>query len=179
MKNGLLRYFCLLLYYGFARHLPASNHKFGRPFRPLRRIICAPIFEVSGCNVNVERGAFFGFGERVRIGNNSSLGENSRLAGPVNIGANVMMGPDVIILTNNHEFARTDIPMIQQGLRPISPVCIGDDVWIGARAILLPGVTIGHGAIVGAGAVVTKHVPPFAIVAGNPARIIRSRKAST
>ena len=74
-----------------------------------------------------------------------------------------------------HQFSRTDIPMRLQGHRQYQPVLIEDDVWIGARAIILPGLRIGKGAIVGAGSVVTKDVPPYAICVGNPARVIKSR----
>ena len=66
--------------------------------------------------------------------------------------------------------------MCQQGYYEEKPIVIGDDVWIGGHVIVLPGVHIGTGAIVGAGAVVTKDVPDYAVVGGNPARIIKSRK---
>jgi maltose O-acetyltransferase len=85
------------------------------------------------------------------------------------------MGPEVVIRTNNHRFDRTDIPMRIQGFSEEKPVFIGDDVWIGQRAIILPGVRVGDHAIVGAGAVVTKDVPKGAIVGGNPARVLRMR----
>lgn len=86
-----------------------------------------------------------------------------------------MMAPDVIIIGENHQFSRLDVPMRLQGYQEYPPVYIDDDVWIGARVIILPGITIGKGSILGAGSVVTKDVPPFSIVAGNPARIIRNR----
>lgn len=86
-----------------------------------------------------------------------------------------MMGPEVTILTHTHRIDRTDIPMGQQGSM-VSEVVIGDDVWIGMRAIILPGVRIGSGAVIGAGAVVTKDVPDYAVVGGVPARVIRYRK---
>jgi len=86
-----------------------------------------------------------------------------------------MMGPQVIFYTRNHTFSRTDIPMSEQGFEPTRPITICDDVWIGVRAMFLPGVTVGRGAIIGAGAVVTKDVPEWAIVAGNPARVVRFR----
>ena len=98
------------------------------------------------------------------------------LIGAVKIGKHVMMGRNVIILSQNHNYDRTDIPMDQQGLGEHRPVIIGDDVWIGACAIILPGRKIGSGSIIGAGAVVTKDVPEYAIVGGNPARIIGWRK---
>ena len=85
------------------------------------------------------------------------------------------MGTDVTIITRNHRFDRTDIPMMEQGFEEERPVYIGNDVWIGDRALILPGVHIGDGSIIAAGAVVTKDVSPYSIVAGVPARKIRDR----
>lgn len=78
------------------------------------------------------------------------------------------------ILSYTHNYQDLDRPIIEQGMVG-RPVHIGADVWIGARVIVLPGITIGDGAIVGAGSVVTRDVPTRAIVAGNPARVIRYR----
>ncbi len=165
----------LLAYYGFAKFLPASDQHFGGWCRPFRRFICDPLFKKAGRNINIERGAFFGFGHLVSIGDNASLGINCTVRGPLTLGDNVMIGPDVVFLTGNHRFDRTDIPMIQQGFTKWKPITVGNDVWIGMRSIFLPGVTIGEGAIIGAGSVVTKDIPAYAIVGGNPARFIRSR----
>ena len=115
------------------------------------------------------------FSTKLSIGDHSSLGINSVIQGPVNIGNNVMMGPEVYIYTQNHSHQRTDIPMIDQGYEREKPVTIKDDVWIGSRVTILPGVTVGKGAIIGASAVVTKDVPDYSIVAGNPACVIKSR----
>lgn len=109
------------------------------------------------------------------IGSGSGLGVNCSVHGPLRIGDNVMMGPDVTILTQTHNIERIDIPMGQQGMR-VSEVVIGNDVWIGMRAIIMPGVKVGNGAVIGAGAVVTKDVPDYAVVGGVPAKIIRFRK---
>ena len=128
-----------------------------------------------GVDMNVESEAQIGSGINIQIVNHSGLGINCRINGPVRIGNHVMMDPDVMIIAWNHRFDRTDVPMGQQGEADPEPVVLENDVWIGARAILLPGVTVGQGAIVGAGSVVTKSVPPYAKVAGNPARIFRSR----
>lgn len=174
MTLGRLAY--LALYYGVARHLPASNTRIGAWVRPLRRAVCTPLFEHAGTNINIERGATFGTGSKVSIGNNSGIGVNAQISGCVRIGDNVMMGPEVVILTTSHEFSRTDIPMIEQPTS-VHEVVIEDDVWIGTRVIILPGRRIGRGAIIGAGAVVSRDVPPYAIVAGNPARVIRYRTA--
>ncbi|TXG87944.1 MAG: CatB-related O-acetyltransferase [Thermomicrobiales bacterium] len=174
---SVTRLMSLLAYYGFARHLPASDNSYGKWVRVLRRAACRGLFTYMGRGVNVEQKAFFGDGRNIRIGDYSGLGINCRLYGPVSLGKHVMMGPDVVIMTSNHKSDRLDIPMTEQGGTGPDPVVIGDDVWIGTRVIILPGVTIGHGAVVGAGSVVTKDVPPYAIVGGNPARLIRYRNA--
>lgn len=86
------------------------------------------------------------------------------------------MGEDVLFLGSGHKHDDIDIPMTLQGKLPITPLVVSDDVWIGSRVIVLPGCTkIGHGAIIGAGAVVTKDVPDWAIVGGNPAVVLRYR----
>ena len=86
-----------------------------------------------------------------------------------------MMGPDVIILTTSHITTDTDKPMrLQKGVK--TKVIIGDDVWIGTRSILMPGIKVGNGVIIGAGSIVTKDIPDYAVVGGSPARIIKFRK---
>jgi maltose O-acetyltransferase len=164
------------LYTGALRWLPASTSPGGRLWRAARRAVASPLLASAGRDINIEHGADFGSGRQLHLGSRSGLGINARIRGPVSIGDDVMMGPDVVILTANHEFAVTSEPMIDQGYRESLPVVIGHDVWIGTRAVILPGVTIGHGAIIGAGAVVTKPVPPWSVVAGNPAQIIRNRR---
>ena len=119
----------------------------------------------------------FQLGGGIFIDSGSGLGVNCRVHGPLHIGKNVMMGPDVTILTHTHNIERTDIPMGQQGMR-VSEVVIGNDVWIGMRVIIMPGVKVGDGVVIGAGAVVTKDVPDFAIVGGVPAKIIRYRNSN-
>lgn len=131
------------------------------------------ILHYCGHNVNIERKA--SFSSKMSIGDNSGIGAYASMSGTVLIGKNVMMGPYCTIYSKNHAFSRTDIPMNQQGFQEEQPVIIDDDVWIGGHVIILPGVHIHHGAIIGAGAVVTKDVPEWAIVGGNPAKIIRLR----
>lgn len=177
--NFLKRWFFLAIYYTIAIHLPASNNRFGLFSRPLRRYICGKFFLYSGANINIEAGAKFGKGSNITIGNNSGIGVNAKIYGPVTIGDNVMMGPDVVIITTKHNFQSLDLPMNMQGSSGPYPVIIGNDVWIGERVIILPGIVIGNGAILAAGAVITKNVIPFAIVGGNPAHFIKSRKTPT
>ncbi|MCK4788977.1 MAG: acyltransferase [Desulfobacteraceae bacterium] len=172
----LTKAIALIVYYFFARHLPSSAHKFGLWALLVRRFICRRIFKYAGKNINVEKGAYFGDGSEIEIGDYSGIGVNCQTCGPIKIGNDVMIGSDVIILTQNHKFDRLDIPMRQQRYRPRELVVIDDDVWIGTRVIILPGVHIGKGAIVGAGAVVTKDVAEYAIVGGNPAKVIKFRR---
>ena len=165
----------LCLYYLFAQHLPVSAHRITNWCRGVRRCLCKHIIETCGDNINIEKGADFGDGSGIIIGNNSGLGINCQVRGPLIIGDNVMMGPEVVILSTNHNFERTDIPMNQQG-SSIKPVVIGNDVWIGQRVMIMPGVTVGDGCILAAGTIVTKDVPNYALVGGVPAKIIRYRK---
>lgn len=113
--------------------------------------------------------------QKLEIGDNSTIGFNSDIYGPVKIGKNVMLGPEVAIYTHNHAHDDIDIPMIYQGYTQNQPVIIEDNVWIGRRVLIMPGVHIGTGAIVAAGAVVTKDVNSYSIVGGNPARHIKFR----
>lgn len=172
--KALIRLCCYVLYYMFARHLPVSYKPYGFGAKRIRRWVATPLFDRSGRDINVEHGADFASGRGIEIGDRSGLGVNCRI-GPCRIGRNVMMGPDVVFVTGNHEFSRTDVPMIDQGGQGPKPIEIGDDVWIGTRVVVLPGVRVGDGAILAAGAIVTKDVPEFAIVAGNPARVVRLR----
>jgi acetyltransferase-like isoleucine patch superfamily enzyme len=95
-------------------------------------------------------------------------------AGGLTIGRNVGIGPGVKIITSVHEEAGRGIPVLHAPVT-FAPVVIEDDVDLGVNSIVLPGVTVGRGAIVGAGAVVNRDVPPYAIVAGVPAKVIRMR----
>lgn len=124
--------------------------------------------------------AIIGTGENIEIGDYSAIGARAYVggSGKIIIGNYVMMAPEAVILTGTHVHDRIDVPMCYQGCKKLE-VIIEDDVWIGMRAIILPGVTIGCGSIVGAGAVVTKNVPPYSIVGGVPARVLKWRKTKT
>ena len=130
-------------------------------------------FVHMGKNVNIQRHAVFS--TKLSIGSFSGIGERARIYGPVTIGDYVMMGQEVVIETQNHSFERTDIPMALQGYHEVQPVVIEDDVWIGERCLIMPGVTIGRGAVCAAGAVITKDVPPYSVVGGVPAKVIKWR----
>lgn len=126
-----------------------------------------------GKNVNIEKNAFFS--KKVKLGDYSGIGVNAKIYGTCIIGNYVMMGEDCTIITRNHRFDRLDIPMMHQGFEDERPVIIGDDVWIGDRVTILPGVKIGRGSIVATGAVVTHDVPEYSIVGGVPAKVIKRR----
>ncbi|QDY90237.1 glycosyltransferase [Arthrobacter sp. UKPF54-2] len=115
-------------------------------------------------------------GEYVRIGARSAIGVNNVIwgQGGVTIGVDALLGPDVVIVSENHESSSIDIPIRLQGSAR-APIRIGDGCWIGAGAKILAGVSMGNGSVVGAGAVVTRDVPPYAIVAGVPAKIVAYR----
>ena len=174
-----MRYLYLLLYLLFARWLPATDNAMPgiKVVRKLRSSIGKRCLDGAGKNVNIEHMADFGTGAGISVGNNSGLGIRCRVRGPLKICDNVMMGPEVVILSSGHRFDRTDMPMCRQGnVRFCNSTLIFNDVWIGTRVIIMPGVKIGEGAIIGAGAVVTKDVPPYAIVGGVPAKVIKYRK---
>ena len=163
-----------VIYGCIGRFLPTSFSPFNIGQKRIRAFCGKLILEYCGENVNIEKGA--AFSRKVHLGNNSGIGINADIKGTCIIGDDVMMGPECIVYTKNHEFRNTDTTMRGQGTQVEEPVYIGNDVWIGARVIILPGVHIGNHSIIGAGAIVTKDVPEWAIVGGNPARIIRFRK---
>lgn len=162
-----------LIYHLVIKHLPPSYYPGGSLVKKIRYAYCRKLFKKCGVNVVIEPHAILSF-RKIEIGDNSGIGYNARVGAAI-IGNDVMMAPDVIILSMNHEYTSLDRPMRLQGNTEEKPVVIGDDVWIGTRVIILPGVKIGKGAILAAGAVVTKDVAEYAIVGGNPARLIKSR----
>lgn len=110
------------------------------------------------------------FGKNIHFGENVFVNSCCCFQdqGKITIGDNTLIGHQVVIATINHGLHPT-----QRGRHALKPVTIGKDVWIGSGAIILPGVKVGDGAIIGAGSLVNKEVPPGCIVGGNPARIIR------
>jgi acetyltransferase-like isoleucine patch superfamily enzyme len=111
----------------------------------------------------------------IRIGRDGLVGEFGVIRGPggVTVGDRVYLSPMVHLYSSNHVFSDPSVPFIEQGITA-EGIVIEDDCWIGAMAVILDGVTIGRGSVVGAGAVVTCSVPPHSLVAGVPARVIRS-----
>ena len=157
--------------YVFCSKLPCSYSRINIGQKRLRQLCGKMILKKCGKNVNIEKGALFS--ANIELGDNSGIGRNAELECGISIGDNVMMGPYVKMYVQNHNFSRTDIPMNQQGDSPVRPIVIGDDVWIGANAVVLPGITIGDNSVIGAGSVVTKDIPPNVIAVGNPCRVLR------
>jgi len=116
------------------------------------------------------------FSSKVQLGDRSGIGIYASIGGTTYIGNDVMMGPHCTIYTRNHKTDDVTTTMRGQGFEEEKPVYIGDDVWIGGNVTILPGVKIGSHSIIGACAVVTKDVPEWAVVAGNPAVVKKYRK---
>lgn len=172
----------LIVYYAFARHLPKSTKPLlGRVAYRLRYRCAKHLFAACGNDVNVEQGAYFGNGKNIRVGNHVGIGKDFCTHNrPLVIHDRLLMGEEVLFLGGAHSFADPDVPIgavAETEVERQTPLEIGGDVWIGARVIVLPGCKrIGAHSIIGAGSVVTHDVPDYAIVAGNPARVIRMRK---
>lgn len=137
-----------------------------------------------GDNVSLHRnsiidctGGIRSIGEGLTIANNVGFSPNCyiQVRGPVIIGNNVLFGPEVNIFSETHNFDNPDVFINEQG-ETRKGVIIKDGVWVGSRATILDGVTVGENSIIAAGSLVNKDVPPYSIVAGVPAKIIKHRK---
>lgn len=171
----LVRAICLILYYGIARLFPTQPVPGWRFGYRLRYLLVRRILGRCGEGVVVKRNCYFGKGSQLEVGSRSQLGERARIGPQVSIGDDVVMGPEVVIMTTSHGFDDLNRPIRLQPEPPVRSVSIGDDVWIGTRVTILPGVKIGTGAVIGACSVVTKDIPSYAVAVGNPARVIRQR----
>ena len=125
------------------------------------------------CILTAQNGSLV-MGERVALSANVHVGADD---GVITIGPRTAIGTGTVLRAANHCIDRTDIPMMDQGHVP-GEIHIEEDVWIGANCVITADVRIGRGAVVGAGAVVTHDVAPYAIVGGVPARVIGIRGAS-
>lgn len=156
-----------ILYVITAKWLPESRHM--KIAKKLRGFWARRIISDMGTSVNVERGARFS--PELKIGSHSGIGINAELYGPVIIGERVLMGPEVIAYTQNHKHEQ-GIEFGKQGYEDVKPVKIGNNVWIGRRAMFMPGSEVGNNVVVAAGTIVTKKFPSDVIVGGVPAKII-------
>ncbi len=128
----------------------------------------------SGDYIKISRNVVIRDYDKLVIGDDVTINEFSFIsaAGGLQIGSHILIGHGTSIITSNHIYNGNT--MIRGNGIELAPVNISDNVWIGARAIILPGISIGEGAVIAAGAVVTKDVPDHTVVAGVPARVIKS-----
>lgn len=167
-----------IFYYAVAYFLPGDSFPFlGRFCSRLRARVLHALNPAVSKSATVDRKAYVGRFDSLRLGACSGLGAGFRMQNVVlSIGRDVMCAEGVLILGGGHRHESLERPMRCQGSLGKTRLTIGDDVWIGARAVILAkDYAIGRGAIIGAGAVVTKAVPDYAVVAGNPAKIIKYR----
>ena len=140
------------------------NQRDARPRWYIR--LLAPLYQHRG------RGSNNNAVGDVVIGDHTRIGIHNTIIGPVCIGNHVNLAQGITVSALNHNFEDKNKRIDEQGITT-RPVMIGDDVWIGANAVILPGVTIGRHCVVAAGAVVTKDVPDNSLVAGVPAKLIK------
>lgn len=142
------------------------------PSRTIRTAFLRAYLGSLGEETSVQMGCRFLNGRKVYLGDRNAINFGCLFDGrhyKIQTGNNVSIGPEATILTLGHD------PQSPEFADKGGDVVIADHVWIAYRAIILPAITIGEGAVVGAGAVVTKNVEPYTIVAGNPARVVKQR----
>lgn len=110
------------------------------------------------------------------MGDYARIGKDCELHGEVHLGNHILMAPECVFYTVNHEHSNLDVPMDLQGDTDMNAIYVGKDVWLGRRVMVMPGVHIGDGRIVAAGSVVTKDLPPYCVCGGIPAKVIGMRK---
>lgn len=165
----------IVIYYLLISRLPHSRY-----LKLSNRIRCWYVCKVLGimepdANNYFEPKIYIADYKHLRIGKHTHINEHVFIQG-AHIGSFVMIAPNAAILSKGHEFKDLEIPMILQGNTEENIPIIENNVWIGRNAIILPGVKIGEGSIIGAGAVVTKDIEPFSIVGGVPAVLIKKRQ---
>ncbi|MBL4901129.1 MAG: acyltransferase [Desulfocapsa sp.] len=163
----MIKQFFFRVAYKLSKNVPYS---FGKR---LRKMTAGKLFKRVGKNFSVGIGASFGDGTCLELSEFTNLGPGFSLTGlgTVRFGSHIMMGYECMFITTNHNA----LPGGGYGKDETKQITIGSHVWFGHRVIVLPGVTIGDHAIIGAGAVVSKNVPAFGVAVGNPARIVKIR----
>lgn len=148
--------------------------------RQLKRKYLYLKFKSYGINVKISPNITVKWPEKIEFGNNVFIEEGAHLSclEGLLIGNNVMIGPNVTIIGGDHEFNKTDQPMCQYKKGIDKKIIIEDDVWIGANVTLLKNSHISIGCVIGACSVVTKTTEPYGVYIGNPAKLVKYRKAS-
>lgn len=152
-------------------------------YRSLMTKLCKKKFKHFGNNAELRPHVFVSGCSNISIGDNVVVRPRTVLfanplsqcdgLGSITIEDGVLMGPSIQMFTNKHVFSNPEVPIIDQGIEEPKNIVIKKGSWIGAGTIILPGVTIGRNAVVGAGSVVTKDIPDYTLAVGSPARVIR------
>jgi len=175
MLKKISRNTAYFLYIAFFRFTPEDYRPYSFFFPALRKGLANIFLLKCGTNIRVKYNCDISM--NIEVGDNSEFGQRCLIHGGVTIGDDVIMGPDVKIYARNHVFTSVDEPIRVQG-KENSRTKIGNDVWIGANSLIMAGVCVDDHSIIAAGSVVTKDVPKYAIVGGNPAKIIKYRNYS-
>jgi acetyltransferase-like isoleucine patch superfamily enzyme len=141
-----------------------------------RFIVCKLFFKKLSSFCVIQPNVYIVHGFRIKCGSNFAVNSNTYInaVGGLEIGNNVLLGPNIVISSGEHQYTDKKLPVMLQKIVH-KKIIIEDGVWIGANAVIMPGITLGEGTIVGAGAVVTKSTEPYSIVGGVPARKIKNR----
>lgn len=150
-------------------------------FKSTMKELCKSKFTYFGENAEFRPGAYAICCSKISIGDNVIIRPGTMLFadprkgdnGSITIEENVMIGSGVHMYVHNHRFDDPKLPIIAQGHYPSKSITLKKGSWIGANAIILPGVTIGENSVIGAGSVVTHDIPPFCVAIGSPARVIK------
>ncbi len=171
-KNNLR---LLFSYYSYALNIFLFLTEILPPF--LRKLIMKIVFGKIGKNVFIDYGVYYRFPGRIEIANEVTIGIGTKIFpsyhsknAKIIIGNNVRIGPDVSFLGAGHDYKYINLPDTGGTIE------LGDNVWVGAKSIILQGVKIDDGAVIAAGSIVTKNVGKYQIVGGVPAKFIRDRK---
>jgi len=161
------------IYYALLCRLSSFEFPLGTMFSKWRVFFLRLAGAEIGKSVLIGKNVYVG-SSRIRIGNNVRVNSNVRMPS-VQLGDDILIARDVIFLNGIHEYRDFTMPVIAQPTTKAQPTIVEDDVWIGARAIIMPGLKIAEGTIIGAGAVVTKNTNRGGIYAGVPAVLIKNR----
>ncbi|RYY32535.1 MAG: CatB-related O-acetyltransferase [Sphingobacteriaceae bacterium] len=152
-----------------------QNDSLANLYRSYKRFIIKYLYSLKNVHPTFNIGGKCKISKDLKAGAYSYVGRNSFIYPRVTLGNYTMLAQNVQILGADHNFDQPGMPMTFSGRPPLPKTTIGSDVWIGANAIIFTGITIGNGSIIASGAIVTKDVPPYSIVAGIPAKVIRKR----